>query len=795
VRQKSHTVAVILGLSVGLTVSIGTFSAVMSLIYGDRPGVRNRSDLVQVSLSYDRAFAEPPSLDDFALVRDAGPALGALAAEADVYMAAAGRHGAAGVTGAFVSGNYFDLLRTRPLRGRLLTPGDEAGDAAVAVVSDYFWRTHLDAGDDAIGESILLAGRSFTVVGVAEPGFFGRHPLDLGASESTGLQVWVPLSHVRAWPGGVDRNTDRFAVFGRLRAGFTPDDARAQAPVLASRVSAASPATRANAALVIHAFGFGPNESPAEILMAIAAMLSVPLTVLLIGCANVANLQLARASARARELAVRAALGASRAQLVRLLATEIMVLASVAVAVSTLATTAIFRLAGPYFRIPITLDWRVAIFSLLLMFGVTFVTGLAPAWLVVRRRGVAQAALKQTAQAGGLGHSRLRASLVVAQVALSLIMLFGSGVLVRSVRSMERDVPAALREQVVADFDPDQLGRSAVEARRFAGDLRVRLEADPRVTAVALSRDTGMRFRPASGDPASDRSAVGIEISSSWLSVMDIPLIAGRAFSDADRADVVIVSQRLAEAIAPVGQAVGQRLRVMQPGVEDKTEPGVFRPRERIVEIVGVAADYRTRPLAIGERPDSVIYAPLDSEWAGPFTLRIRTAAVDAVMGDVRALARDLDPALPWLALRHGEDRYLEDASAIQLMALSIAALGTLALLLAAAGLYAVMAYVVQLRRREIGVRIAIGAEPRRIMRMVLRQALGVAAAGVLVGLALAIPLSLALRVVFVGTILPLDPIAFGPPALVLLATAALASFYPALRAARIEPMKVLKED
>jgi putative ABC transport system permease protein len=168
VRQTSHSLAVVLGLSVGLTVSITTFSALSSLMYGDRPGVKNRSDLVQVSLSYGgtaadgragvhRASAEAPSLNDFAIVRDAGPALGALAAEAGVYMAAAGRHGAIGINGAFVSGNYFDLLGTRPLTGRLLTPSDETGDRAIAVVSDYFWRTHLDGAADAVGAPILLA--------------------------------------------------------------------------------------------------------------------------------------------------------------------------------------------------------------------------------------------------------------------------------------------------------------------------------------------------------------------------------------------------------------------------------------------------------------------------------------------------------------------------------------------------------------------------------------------------------------------------------------------------------------
>jgi hypothetical protein len=365
-------------------------------------------------------------------------------------------------------------------------------------------------------------------------------------------------------------------------------------------------------------------------------------------------------------------------------------------------------------------------------------------------------------------------------------MLFGSGVMVRAARSLELDVPPALREQVVADFDPDQIGRSAIEARRFAEDLRTRVEADSRVIGSALSREVSLRFRPADQQQAVDRFAAGIGVTPSWFSLMDVPLIAGRRFTDADRADVGIVSARLAETVAPDGQAVGRVLRVRE-GEGDGTG--------RLVQIVGVAADYRTRPMTIGDRPDPVIYTPLGSEWSGPFTIRIRTATVEAMQSDLGGIVRDLDPRLPWLALRRGEDRYLEDASGIQIMALSIGALGTLALILSAAGLYAVMAYVVQLRRREIGVRMAMGAEPRRIARMVLRQSLGIVGAGVLAGLAIAIPLGFGLRAVFIGTISPLDPMVFGPPVIALLAAAILASAYPARRAAGIDPMRVLKED
>ena len=400
--RPAHTLAVIACLVIGLVASVGTFSIITSLFYGDMPGIAGRRSLARIFLRYEsptgsesdgggrRIVTAPLSFSDFAIMRElpADSALEAIGAEGDLRMTAAGSHGPVSISGAFVSGDFFRVLRTTPVRGRLLTTDDDRPAAApVAVVTEYFWRTHLDGRDDAIGRPVLLGGTSFTVIGVAPPRFHGMQVLDPGQDDSNGVQAWIPLALAPQWPMRPSLDTGWLTVVGRVKAGLTTTDVERQLTVSAARIAAshppspglrrgraealaeAQPTTRANAAPLVRAHGFGPDSTPIQIVALLTALLALPLIVLAIGCANVANLHLARVAEQSRELAVRLALGATRAQLVRLLTLETFARVLVAVGLSIgllLLTLPRVQAMVPVF---VSIDWRVLLFAVSLALG------------------------------------------------------------------------------------------------------------------------------------------------------------------------------------------------------------------------------------------------------------------------------------------------------------------------------------------------------------------------------------------------------------------------------------------
>ncbi len=797
-RRPGHTSAVIACLVIGLVASVGTFSVIMSLFYGDMPGIAGRRSLARVFLRYDsptgsgsggggrRIVTSPLSFNDFATMREqpADSALQAIGAEGDLRMTAAGSHGPLWIEGAFVSGDYFTILRTTPLRGRLLMPDDDRPAAApVAVVTDHFWRTHLDGGDDAIGRPLLLGGTSFTVVGVAPPRFHGMQPLDSGQDDSNGVQAWIPLALAPQWPTRPSLDTGWLTVVGRMKAGLTTTDVERQLTVSAARIAASNPTTRANAAPRVRAHGFGPDSTPIQIVALLTALLALPLIVLAIGCANVANLHLARVAEQSRELAVRLALGANRAQLVRLLTLE--TLARVLIAVGLSIGLIFLTLARVQAMVPVfvSIDWRVLLFAVSLALGVSLATGLMPAWIVLRRTSAGE--LKQGSQSGGLRHSRLRGALIVGQVALSLGLMVLAALFTRTSQAMVNEAPSALRQQMVAIFDPSELRMTPLEARRFADTLATGAAADGRVTHVALSIDDGVRFGLPSAPRTNDRFASLVAMTPAWVDVMEVRLLTGRRLTDADDHATAMLSARAAEMIAPGTSPLGMVLHVAH-------ESSAAR-EVRDVRIVGVVADNPLRPTV--ERPDPVIYVPLPKELSGEFTLRVRAADPEALRADLLTLVNRIDPRIIWTSIRRGDMRFQDEAREMAGVIYVVGAAGTVALALSATGLYAVLSYIVALRRREIGVRLAIGAPPSRIITLVVRQALKLVVAGMACGLALAVPMAFAMRATFVAKVTATDPMVFLPTISVLLAVGILAAAVPAFRASRIDPIATLRQE
>ena len=350
---------------------------------------------------------------------------------------------------------------------------------------------------------------------------------------------------------------------------------------------------------------------------------------------------------------------------------------------------------------------------------------------------------------------------------------------------MVNEAPSALRQQMVATFDPSELRMTPLEARRFADTVAAGAAADGRVARVSLSIDDRVRFGLPSAPRTSDRFASLVGMTPAWVDVMEVRLLTGRRLTDADDHTTAMLSARAAEMIAPGTSPLGMVLRVAR---------GSSGAREvRDVRIVGVVADNPLRPTVA--RPDPVIYVPLPKELSGEFTLRVRAADPEALRADLLTLVNRIDPRIIWTSIRRGDMRFQDEAREMAGVIYVVGAAGTVALVLSATGLYAVLSYLVALRRREIGVRLAIGAPPSRIITLVIRQALMLVLAGVACGLALAVPMAFAMRATFVAKVTATDPMVFLPTISVLLAVGILAAAVPALRASRIDPIATLRQE
>jgi predicted permease len=812
-HAPSHLATVVICLGTGTSMSVAVFSAVNALLFGDVPGLADRRSLVRLSIAYDSGIEGmgggrpvlPWSTSDFELLdASRGPALSGLAVEGWWPFAASLDREPVEARGAFVSGDYFSVLGSQPTLGRLLRAEDDRpGAPAAAVVGYHLWRERFDGVLNIVGRSILVGDRVFTVVGVAPAGFTGIQPPEIGDNPVTRTQLWLPLHHAANWPGAPHRELPWHSVVGRLAPGATLETARSSMTLGAERLAAAYPASRRGARVAVRSHRFGFNDSPVEILQAVMLLLALPLTVLAIGCANVANLQLARATERTRELCVRFALGASRAQVVRLLTFEAGVLGLLAAATGWIGARLLLTLGQPVFPQPLALDGRVLAFAVLLTAAVIGLSGLAPAWLGTRR--AASEGLKSSSRAGGLAHSRLRHGLVIVQMALSLALLVTSGFLLTSLRVMHDNVPPAARTTLVARLDVNSLGYSSADTRRLRDNLLARLASHPRVESVAAERMAEFRYWSATDDVGVARYADGAYVTPSWFETADARVIAGRTFQASDGGAAAVVSESLARRLVPSdGSAVGTLFYLNSPAIASQSPQTIVLTRplpgqqpttpgtRRAVEVIGVVADM---PLQADDPPPNpAVYLPWPSESVGMFTLRVRTGDPDNMAAQVRDIVRQEERRLPGVPVQSAEALLLRDSSEVRAVALSIGGLGVVALLLASAGLYAVMAYLVSLRRQEIGIRLAIGARPGDVLRLVLRQGFRLAIIGSLAGFAIATPIALGLRAEFVG-VSPFDPAAMLPPAGVLMAVTLMASAIPARRAARIDPIRALRDD
>ena len=709
-----------------------------------------------------------------------------------------------------VSPNFFATLGVHPARGRaFLTGTGVADDDRAAIVSDRLWRATLDADPAIVGQSITVDGLPRTVVGVLPPDFTFRPVITrLGALPDA--DVILP-GRWRGAPGG----NAALSLLGRLKSGVTREAADAELTALVNEPSI-SPAGAlvsagvfaANARTLARSVGLQEQgtESVRPLLLILLGAVSF---VLLIACVNVANLQMARLTARRGELSVRMALGAGRRRIVRQLLTEAVVLsllgASLGVLLAWLAVGVTLPLV-PQAVLPrlgsIVIDARVMMFCLGLSLVSTLLIGLVPA---LRMSGAAfgegfalhAGATRTTGDRQG---ERLRTMLVAGQIAMTLVLLIGAGLLIQSfvrLTSVSPGFESRGRDGVVQTVRvtlPQRFADDPDRIHAFTRGVLDRIHFLPGVTSASAinSMPFGRMFIQGDfdveGEPKPALSAGTPKIEPGYFRTMGIPLLAGREFTPQDRAatmNVAIVSERIVRECFPGGprEALGRRVRV-----------NVFEPGEWLT-IVGVVADIRQMGLDRDLQP--MIYVPFQQDRSGflRFVAFVaRTSAPGSVVEAMRAEIRRAAPDLPIQSTVTMDEAVAASVAQPRFRTVLLALFAATATLIATCGLYGLMAYAVTQRRREIGVRMALGADRRTVLRLVLTRAVRIVVAGLLVGLAGAVAVTRVLQRFLFG-VTPTDPVVFTSVMLLLLAVGVMAAWLPARRAARIDPWAALRAE
>jgi predicted permease len=800
-----------------LALGIGLNTAIFSVAYGVlwRPLPYPNPDRLVIVSSAQQTETGPRTFSTWAPVsyealRQRVTTLDHLAAYNSIDAPLTGRGEPLQLHALDVSPNFFVTLGVNPAHGRAFLTGPAApDDDRSAIISDRLWRMSLKADPAIVGQSITIDGLPRIVVGVLPPDFSFRPVLPrLGALPEADLFL------LNRWPGDTGRNAFLF-LLGRMKSGVTQQRAEAELTALVNDSSIVPTgslgqegALAPNVHTLAHAVGLQEygTESVRTLLLILLGAVSF---VLLIACVNVANLQMARLSARRGELSVRMALGAGRRRIVHQLLTEAVVLsllgASLGVILAQIAIHVTLPLV-PQFTLPrlggIVIDARVMAFCLGLSLVSTLLIGLVPA---LRFSGAAFGEglglhAGEARPAGDRQGERLRTLLVAAQIAITLVLLIGAGLLIHSfvrLTSVSPGFESSGRDGVVQTVRvtlPERLYDKPERSHAFARGVLDRIQYLPGVTCASLinSAPFGMMFIRddfyIEGQPKPKIDAGRPKIGAGYFKTMGIPLLAGREFTARDTAEapkVAIVSERIAREYFPggPGEALGRRVRLSDRG--------------EWLTVVGVVADIRQKGLDQEVQP--MLYVPFQQERVEFFVLRFvsfvaRTATPASVVEGIRAEIRGAAPDLPIESTVTMDEAVAASVAPPRFRMLLLVLFAMTATLIATCGIYGLMAYAVTQRRREIGVRMALGAERRDVLRLVLTRALRIVVAGLIVGLAGAAGVTRVLQTFLFG-VTPTDPTAFTIVTLLLMAVGLMAAWLPARRATRIDPCAALRAE
>ncbi len=808
-RSPGFTTVAVLSLALGIGANTAIFTLTSAVFLNPLP-IEDAGRVMQV-YTVDNATTTtaanrnrtPISFPNYVDFRGQNNVFSGFVASMGAWVAFTGHGAPERQAAALVSANFFDVLGVKPALGRFFFADEDQrpGANAVAVLSHSLWTRQFGADSGVIGRTITLNSVSYTVIGVAPPNFKGT------STVSTPDWVWIPISmHTQALTGTLDgyfneRRMRMVGAFGRLKPGVTREQALAAMKTIAARLAKEDP--KANEGCTVDfsslpeaALGFLPRGQAVTAGIALSATVAL---VLLIASVNLANLLLARSAKRAREMGIRTALGAGRGRLVRQLLTENLLLALAGGACGLFLGWLGYRMLWSFRpsylaanSIAAHMDGRVFAFT----FAVTLVTallfGLAPA---LRASTPDLSEVLKTGGRGGTeawGRSVLRAALVVSEVALSLVALAGAGLFARSMQRLESVDPGfETRNLFVFNLDVSPRHYPADRAREFFRSVLDKAQTTPGVRNAALASKAplgggmNMTVLVEGQDNNPDRKGtltITAGVSPGYFDAMRIPLLEGRALSDFDRAGstpVAVVNQAMARHFWPGQSAVGKRFRFVLENA----------PRE----VVGVVAD--SVAFQLSEKLQPIIYTPLWQQFSPSVYLHVRTLTnPEAILPVVRARVQSLDDNLPLTGAFTIQQLMTWALWTPRLGATLFGIFGVLGMLLASIGIYGVMAYMVTQRSNEIGIRMALGARPGDVLRLVVGESMRLALAGVAIGVLAALAVT-RLMSSLLFDVTPHDPLTYAAVSVVLAGVALLAGWLPARRAARIDPLAALRQE
>ncbi|MDQ3486507.1 MAG: ABC transporter permease [Acidobacteriota bacterium] len=800
-KSPLFTVTAAMSLAIGIGANATIFSAGSAMLLRPMPGLANPERLVDVGRVTRGAGFDTVSYPNYADLRERTTSFtGLYAYELEPTPMSLGADGGAErVYGVVVTANYFSVLGTPAHLGRLLVPEDDGaiGANAVVVLSHHLWERRFASDRDIVGRSISINGFPFTVVGVAARDFQGTTVLK--------GDLWLPVTMLaQAMPsrGGGSLFTSRRSTWlfmgARLKDGVSVEQANAELATIGRALEQAYPDSNKS---------LGFRAAPQAVVPGVTGMIAgflgllmgIVTLLLLIACVNLAGMQLARGAARSREMAVRVAIGAGPGRIVRQLLTEtavLFVLGGVAGLLLSRWLTALLLTVLPQLPVPIAVDlaadWRVVAFTAGMSLAAAILCGLAPA-LQARRTSLVPS-LKGTALESGGSRLRMRSVFVVGQVTMSLVLVIAAGLFMRTL-AQAANAPTGFDHEHVDVVSMDlSLARYTPETGRiFARELLMQTGAMPGVQSASIAVDLpldggrmGFGSVKVPGSPAANERG---EVNADWNVVepalfrtLGQRLVKGRDFTDADTATAVpvaIVNEAFARAVWPGADPLGQQF-------ESDGPQGNIR-----VTIVGVASDARL--MSISEPAEPYVYAPLAQRYSSRINLLVKTSGTSAIPA-LRATLRTMNPNLPVT-----EAMALSEITALGLIPQRIAAavagaLGVVGLLLAAIGIFGVTAYAVTRRTREIGIRVALGADHQKVMRLLLRQGLILTGIGLVLGLGLAAIGAQLIQGLLYG-VNGIDPITFGSACVLFAIVSTVATYIPARRALRVDPMVALRND
>ena len=812
-KNPGFTLVVTATLALGIGANTAIFGLVDALLLRPLPVVKAPGELVLLM----RGDGRGPTLSypDFTVLRERNEVLSDLALYTQAPISFGNNVRSEVVLGAMVSSNYFDVLGIKPSFGRAFLPEEDRTPGAhpIVVLNHSFWQSRFNSDRTLVGQTIVLNSQRFTVVGIAPPGFDGESP-------PMKVSLWIPVMMIATMRGEPrdplsNRQYENFGAIGRLKQGVSVTQAQAALETINRQLEESNPPPpgqrinrnddRSLRLISPQGIMIGPIREMAVTSSGLAG--ATVLTVLLIACANVANLLMARAARRRKEVAVRLAMGATRWRLIRQLLTESVLLALVGATAGLFLAYWINQLLMAFkppfpppftFTLDLPFDIRTFAFTFLLAVATGVIFGLVPALQASRPDVLPALKDESNAESPRVRWLNFRNALVITQVALSLALLISTGLFLRTL-SYARQIDLGFKPDQVLEvsFNLQLQGYNDAKGREFYQRIVERLETLPGVQTASVTNLLPLGFMWLSTPvvpedrevPPDNRAFAGdVCVSSKYFETIGTPLLRGRDFTSQDTIKsppVAIVSEKLAYSLWPEindpGEALGKRLRV-------------GRSNPISCEVIGVAKDSRNNIFnRIDREPEPTIYRPFTQNYSARASLLVRTdgdprSLISAVRREVAALDENLPPQ----NLQPLSETVSLASWSARTGATVLGVFGLLGLVLAAIGIYGVMSYSVSRRTREIGLRMALGAETRDVIKLIVKQGMGLTLIGAMIGVMLAVAVTRLLASLLYG-VTATDPATFGGVVLFVIGVAVLACYLPARRATKVDPMMALR--